>query len=150
MRKFPFVSILLVLALAISAHADPSPDPIALDDIFSTPFGTNLVVGNGVLLANDTPSTTSEAWVFDWSSVGLSGSLVATNAHGGFTYDPGLFTGSTSFQYTIVELSTLQTSNVATVTIVVGAAQSVPDGGITLILLGLALASLVAFRRRFA
>ncbi len=129
--------------VTITITAAASQAPVAVDDSFSTTEGTPLTTGN--VLTNDTDSnagaTLSVATVFNSNGAAVplgtatqlpSGALLTVNSNGTFTYNPnGAFndvnagdTGSDTFQYTATD-STGATSNEATVTISITAAQPV-------------------------
>ncbi|MCL7489214.1 MAG: Ig-like domain-containing protein, partial [Desulfobulbaceae bacterium] len=94
--------------------------PAAADDAVSTPPATVL---NGDVTANDTQGDTPNTWAVVSGVPAGEGSLTF-NGDGSFAYDPGAFTGTTSFTYRITDGNS-DVSNTATVTISIGADQIV-------------------------
>lgn len=110
-----------LVGVAAPAAADgENVIPLAVDDAYSTPMSTQLVVANPGFLSNDVdPDSTLTLLAVD--SAGIAGTVFANNG-GGFTYNPTPgFTGTTSFQYRAMEVGTNQFSDWATVTITVDA-----------------------------
>lgn len=108
----------LVGAASPAAADGENVVPIAVDDTYSTPVGTQLVVANPGIFANDIdPDSAIELLSVDKS--GIAGTVFVNNP-GGFTYNPTPgFTGVTSFQYRLVDPVTSQFSDWATVSITV-------------------------------
>lgn len=86
--------------------------PVAADDTFNTTY--TVAIGGNVSL-NDTPGEAPNSWTLVTGVPGGEGTLTFNN-DGTFTYNPGMFTGPTSFTYEITD-TTPDTSNTATVTI---------------------------------
>ncbi|SKA96065.1 hypothetical protein SAMN02745166_02351 [Prosthecobacter debontii] len=105
----------------VSGHA-----PIALADGYKTPLDTPLTVIDSGVLANDTDEDNNldHAQLIDKPAHGT----VVLNDAGGFTYTPQTgYSGPDSFTYLAIDATNIQ-SNLATVSITVGAANSVPSG----------------------
>ncbi|MBX3406080.1 MAG: tandem-95 repeat protein [Phycisphaeraceae bacterium] len=98
----------------------PQPDPpVAVDDAYSTPEDTPLVVAAPGVLANDTdpdgPMPVAALLVS-----GVSNGSLTLNLNGSFTYTPNPnFNGIDTFTYRCRDETNLQSANVATVTITV-------------------------------
>lgn len=90
-----------------------SPDPVAVNDTYSTAASSTLTVSvaNGVL-KNDTPST---GVTVAESGGPLSG--LTLNANGSFTFNAPASTGDYTFDYENTDVTTGQVSSAATVTI---------------------------------
>lgn len=109
----------LVAGALVAAASPLCAQPVARDDVYSTPAGTPFSVAapDGVL-ANDTGQGLQAALVSN-----VSHGILLLNAAGGFFYLPGAgFSGNDSFTYQAVQGSL--SSNFATVTISV-----IPAGG---------------------
>lgn len=105
----------------VSGHA-----PVAVEDGYKTPMDTTLTVIDSGVLANDTDEDNNldHAQLIDEPTHGT----VTLNAAGGFSYTPTSgYSGPDSFTYLAIDATNIQ-SNLATVSITVGAANSVPSG----------------------
>ncbi len=105
---------------------DPSSGaPVAVDDNYTTPVSTALVVADPGLFANDSDP---DGDTFSLTSVTQPshGTVIANNT-GGFSYTPVAgYIGADSFSYQLVD-STSKLSNWATVTIEVTSANQAPS-----------------------
>jgi hypothetical protein len=100
--------------------------PIAVNDGYKTPVNTPLTVIDSGVLANDS-DLDNNLQRAQLVTPPASGNL-SLNAAGGFTYTPEAnFTGDVTFTYIAVDATHIQ-SPPATVTINVGASNSIPTG----------------------
>lgn len=94
----------------------------AVDDFYTTPFETELVVAAPGVLANDRPGADNDTVFADIKTQPQNGTLVL-NEDGSFTYTPNAgFFGTDTFEYYFISLPgiTGSYSDWATVTITVG------------------------------
>lgn len=99
--------------------------PVSVDDVYTTPEDTALVVpvGTGVL-ANDTDADTGDTLTATVVATTTHGTLTL-NANGSFTYTPNAnFNGTDTFTYKVNDGTA--DGNTATVTITVSAVQDIP------------------------
>jgi len=107
-----------IATVTITVNAPPPPAnnaPVANNDGYTMDAGTILTVPASGVLTNDTDADG------DSLTANLAGSIagLALSSDGSFSYDPGTFTGTTSFTYTAFDGT--DNSNIATVTITVNA-----------------------------
>ncbi len=114
--------------VAVRKHDVNGANPVAVDDNFITTEDTPLVVAAPGILGNDTDDEDTQP-VNAVLGVNATNGNVILNIDGGFTYTPALdFTGGDSFTYAARD-SDNNLSNLATVTITVGAANDAPTAG---------------------